>query len=60
MQATDKVIQKNQNTAKKIKNRIYNYKMAAKKPISISQRTISNQKMGKLLSRRNFSLKFGS
>ena len=33
MRATDKVIQKNQNTAKKkkIENRIYNYKMAAKK-----------------------------
>ena len=36
MRATDKVIQKNQNIAKKSKNRIYNYKMADKKPISIS------------------------
>ena len=31
MRGTDKVIQKNQNTRKKIENRIYNYKMAAKK-----------------------------
>ena len=44
MRATDKVIQKNQNTAKKIENRIYNYKMAAKKPISISRHKISDQK----------------
>ena len=44
MRATDKVIQKNQNTAKKIENRIYNYKMAAKKPISISGHNISDQK----------------
>ena len=35
MRATDKVIQKNQNTAKKLKFE-YHYKMAAKKPISIS------------------------
>ena len=41
MQATDKVIQKNQNSAK---NRIYNYKTAAKKPISISRHKISDQK----------------
>ena len=45
MRATDKVIQKNQNTAKKkIENQIYNYKMAAKKPISISRHKISDQK----------------
>ena len=44
MWATDNLIQKNQNTAKKIENRIYNYKMAAKKPISISQHKISDQK----------------
>ena len=44
MQAADKVIQKNQNTAKKIENRIYNYKMAAKKTISISRHKISDQK----------------
>ena len=33
MRATDKVIKKNQNTVKKIENRIYNYKMAAKKQL---------------------------
>ena len=48
MRATDKAIQKNQNTTKKkkkkIKNRIYNYKMAAKKLISISRHKISDQK----------------
>ena len=44
MRATDKVIQKNQNTAKKIENQIYNYKMAAKKPILISRHKISDQK----------------
>ena len=44
MRATDKVIQNNQNTAKKIENRIYNYKMAAKKPISILRHKISDQK----------------
>ena len=44
MRATDKVIQKNQNTAKKIENRIYNYRMAAKKPISISRHEIADQK----------------
>ena len=51
MRATDKVIQKNQNTAtkkkkkkKKNENRIYNYKMAAKKPMSISRHKISDQK----------------
>ena len=44
MRATDKVIQKNQNASKKIENRIYNYKMAAKKPISISRHKISDQK----------------
>ena len=43
MRATDKVIQKNQNTAKKSKNWIYNYKMAAIKPISISRHKISDQ-----------------
>ena len=31
MPATDKVIQKNQNTAKKIENRIYNYKNGGQK-----------------------------
>ena len=60
MRATDKVIQKNQNTEKKIENRIYNYKMAAKKTISISRHKISDQKMGKSLSRKNFSFTFGS
>ena len=45
MRATDKVIQKYQNTAKKkIKNRMYIYKMAAKEPISISRHKISDQK----------------
>ena len=44
MRATDRVIQKNQNTAKKIENRIYNYKMVAKKTILISQHKISDQK----------------
>ena len=44
MRATDKVIQKNQNTAKKIENHIYNYKLAAKKPISTSRHKISDQK----------------
>ena len=47
MRATDKVIQKNQNSAKKkkkIENRIYNYKMAAKKTISILRHKISDQK----------------
>ena len=44
MRATDKVIPKNQNTAKKIENQIYNDKMAAKKPISISRYKISDQK----------------
>ena len=46
MRATDKVIQNNQNTEKKkkIENRIYNHKMAAKKPISISRHKISDQK----------------
>ena len=47
MQATDKVIQKNQNAAKKIENRIYNYKRAAKKTISISRHKISDQKFPK-------------
>ena len=47
MRATDKVIQKNQKyNSKKIENRIYNYKMAAKKPISISRHKISEPKMG--------------
>ena len=44
MRATDSVIQKNQNTAKIIENRIYNYKMAAKNPIFISRHKISDQK----------------
>ena len=44
MRATDKVIQKNQNTTKKIENQIYNYKMAAKKQISILRHKISDQK----------------
>ena len=56
MRATDKVIQKNQNSGKKkIENLINNYKLEAKKPISISRHKISDQKMGKPLSRRNFS-----
>ena len=59
MLATDKVMQKNENIAKKIKNRIYNYKMAAKKPF-LSRDIKFPTKMGKPLSRRNFSLKFGS
>ena len=46
MRATDEVIQKNQNSAKKNENQIYNYKMAAKKPISILRHKISDQKMG--------------
>ena len=44
MRATDKVIQENQKFSQKIENRIYNYKMAAKKPISISRHKISDQK----------------
>ena len=45
IRVTDKVIQKNQNTAtKKIENWIYNYKMVVKKPITISRHNISNQK----------------
>ena len=44
MRATDKVIQKNQNTKKKIENQIYNYKMAAKKTSSILRHKISVQK----------------
>ena len=44
MRATDKVIQKNQNTAKKIENQIFNYKMAAKKAIAISRHKIFDQK----------------
>ena len=43
MRATDRVIQKNQNTAK-IGNRTYNYKMAAIKTIPISRHKISHQK----------------
>ena len=43
MRATDKVIQKNQNTAKK-KSKIEYYKIAAKKPISISRHKISDEK----------------
>ena len=41
MRATDKVIQKNQNTAKKSK---IGYTIMAKKPISISRNKISDQK----------------
>ena len=66
MRATDKIIQKNQSTAKKnrksdiqLQNGGKKKKKKKKKPISIS-RHISHQKMGKPLSRRNFSLKFGS
>ena len=40
MRATDKVIQKNQNTAKKIENRINNYQMAAKKKKQFPSRDI--------------------
>ena len=40
MRATDKVIQKNQNTAKKIENQIYNYKMAAEKKKQFPSRDI--------------------
>ena len=54
MRATDKVIQTNQNTAKN-QNGKYNYKMAAKK-----QFPSRDQKWEKPLSRKNFSLKFGS
>ena len=57
MQATDKVIQKNQNTAKKSK---YNYKMAAKKPISISRHKISEQKWENHFPEGIFFLEFGS
>ena len=44
MRATDKVIQKNQNTAKKSNIGYGIKKMAAKKSISISRHKISNQK----------------
>ena len=44
MRATDKVIQKNQDTAKKSKIGYIFYKMAAKKTISITRHKISNQK----------------
>ena len=60
MRATDKVIQKSQNTTKKIENRIYNYKMADKKKNSISRHKNLRPNMRKPLSRRIFSLKFGS
>ena len=59
MRATDKVVQKNQKYSKNIENRIYNYKMAAKKPISISRHKISNQKWETTFP-KDFSLKFGS
>ena len=56
MWATDKVIQKNQNTAKKkIENRICNYKMTAKKTISISRHKISD-KNGKTTFPKEFFL----
>ena len=58
MRATDKVIQKNQNTAKHRKSDIQ-LQNVGQKPISISQHKISDQN-GKPLSRRNFSLKFDS
>ena len=49
MQATDKVIQKTKTKtktkySKKIENPKYNYRMTAKKPISISRHKISDQK----------------
>ena len=43
MRATDKVIKKNQNTAKNRKSDIQLQNMAAKKPISISRQKISDQ-----------------
>ena len=55
MRATDKVIQKNQNTTKKIENRVYNYKMVAKKTISISRHKISDQN-GKITFPKEFFL----
>ena len=57
MRATDKVIQKIQNTEKKIKNRINNYKMAAKKTISISRHKFSDQKWENHFPEGFFSLK---
>ena len=60
MQATDKVIQKNQNTAKKSE---IGYTITKWRPknqfLSHGDKKFST-KMGKPLSRRNFSLKFGS
>ena len=43
MLPTDKVIQKNK-IQQKIENRMYNYKMAAKKTISILRHKIADQK----------------
>ena len=37
MHVTDKVIQKNQNTAKQVENQMYDYNMAAKTLISNSR-----------------------
>ena len=47
MGTTDKVIQENQNEQKKIENRIYGYKMAAKNLNSNTQHNISHQKWEK-------------
>ena len=44
MQATDKIIQKNQNTAKKIENRIYNYKWRPKKQFLSRDKKFSTKK----------------
>ena len=67
MRATDKVIKKNQNTAKKKKkkkkkNRKSDIQLqnGGQKPISISRHKISDQKWGNHFPRRTFSLKFGS
>ena len=61
MQATDKVIQKNQNTEKKNRKSDIQLQNGGKKKNNFYLATKNFRlKMGKLLSRRNFSLKFGS
>ena len=59
MRVTDKVIQKNQNTAKKLKIGYTITKWRPKKQFLFRDIKFPT-KNGKPLSRRNFSLKFGS
>ena len=59
IRATDEVIQQNQNTAKNRKSDIQLQNGGQKTNVYFATLNF-RQKMGKPLSRRNFSLKFGS